>query len=333
MSLSSARSAVRGVFALQVVVAVLAFLLTLVITYLAITLFTHRASRHRSNRTSPKGTLAFLLLGILCLAIAQAATAASVALQTDTSSPISITHAFSLHYDTTNPNSSPSTTSTNLSFLNAVAFIPSTVALNGAVWLHSSHATSNGLAVGQPSWLSIALNTLLLTAMLGTGFASFGLAASSYTPASRYGTVLQDDRAARITYTVFRACVVGASISVSTEAIRRFKQVKNNSSRDVRCPHFMPSHPQTPKLTRFLPGRRAPDPDAPGAARGAPDPAAQRLHRRGHRAALGRRHVPDLERGCARGRGVPADYLRAVCGAVGVCDRRVGRVGDVEAGE
>jgi hypothetical protein len=46
--------------------------------------------------------------------------------------------------------------------------------------------------------------------------------------------VLQNNLSSRATYTAFRACVVAASISVATEAIRRFKQVKNHSSRDVR---------------------------------------------------------------------------------------------------
>lgn len=237
--------AVQGVFALHVIVTVLAFLLTLLITTLAILLFLRRSSRHRSNRTSPKGTFAFLFPGALCLAIAQAATAASVAQQANNSSPASITHAFSLHYPGSNNASSASTTSINLSFLNAFAFILSTVSLNGAVWLHASHATSNGLAVGQPSRLSIAGNTFLLAAMLGTGFASWGLTIAADTPNERYGNVLQDDTTSAILYTVFRACVVGSSISVSIEAIRRFVQVKNHSPRDVRFHSSSPSNPQT----------------------------------------------------------------------------------------
>jgi hypothetical protein len=178
MPLTSSPAAVRAVFALQVVVTVLAFLVFLIVASLAALLFLRRRSRHASRKTSPKGTFAFLSIGVLCLAIAQAATAASVALQTTSSSPASITHAFSLHYKGNSSNSAgeASTTSVNLSFLNAFAFIISTVCLNGAVWLHSSHATANGLAVGQPSRLSIVGNTLLLLVMTATGFASWGLA-------------------------------------------------------------------------------------------------------------------------------------------------------------
>lgn len=223
---------VQGVFALEVTVTVLAFLLTLLTTTLALLLFLRRSSRHRSNRTSPKGTFAFLFPGALCLTIAQAATAASVALQANSPSPISITHAFSLHHTGSN-NKNASRTSTNLSFLSAFASILSTTSLNGAVWLHASHATSNGLAVGQPSRLSIAANTLLLSSMLGTGFASWGLAIAAEKPHERYGSVLQNDTTTAILYTVFRACVVGASASVSVEAVRRFVQVKKHSSRDV----------------------------------------------------------------------------------------------------
>jgi hypothetical protein len=235
MSLTSTPATVRAVFALQVIVTVLAFLVFLIVASLAALLFIRRRSRHASGRTSPKGTFAFLSIGVLCLAIAQTATAASVALQTNSSSPASITHAFSLHYLGSSSNSAgeASTTSVNLSFLNAFAFIVSTVCLNGAVWLHSSHATANGLAVGQPSRLSIVGNTLLLLVMTATGFASWGLAMSSYTADQRYGNVLQDDLTSRTVYTVFRACVVGSTVSVAIEAIRRYVQVKNHSSRDV----------------------------------------------------------------------------------------------------
>lgn len=238
MSLSSAPSAVQGVFALQVVVAVLAFFLSLIISFVAFVLFIRRSSRHRDGRTSPRGTLAFLFPGALCLAIAQAATAASVGLQAQQSSPATVTHAFSLYYQGSSDSSNgSSTTIVNLGFLNAFAFIISTVCLNGAVWLHSSHATANGLAVGQPSRISIVGNSLLLLLMLGTGFASWGLAMSSYTANNSYSGVLQNDLPSRSVYTVFRTCVVAASISVSTEAIRRFVQVKNHSSRNVR---FLP---------------------------------------------------------------------------------------------
>jgi hypothetical protein len=237
MPFTSTTAEVRGVFALQVVVAVLAFLLTLAVSSLATILFIRRSSRHRSRRTSPRSTFAFLIPGILCLAIAQAATAARVALQANDSSPASITHAFSLYYQgssSSDTNSEASSTSVNLSFLNAFAFIISTICLNGAVWLHSSHATSNGLAVGQPSRISIIGNVLLLLLMAGTGFAAWGLAMSSYTANAPFGNVLQNNLSSRATYTAFRACVVAASVSVATEAIRRFEQVKNHSSRDVR---------------------------------------------------------------------------------------------------
>lgn len=239
MSLTSTTPAVRGVFALQVVVTVLAFLLTLVVSSLAAILFIRRRLRRRSRKTSPRGTFAFLFAGILCLAIAQAATAARIAQQTKSSSPASITHAFILYYhgsSSSDSNTEASSIAVNISFLNAFAFIISTICLNGAVWLHSSHATSNGLAVGQPSRISIIGNALLLLLMAATGFASWGLAMSSQTANAPYGNVLQNNLSSRATYTAFRACVVAASVSVAIEAIRRFKQVKNHSSRDVSRP-------------------------------------------------------------------------------------------------
>jgi hypothetical protein len=174
MSLTLASSTVYAIFTLQVVVTVLAFLVFINTTVLATLIFLRRTSRHASRETPPKGTFAFLILGILALAITQAATASNVAFQSNSSSPASITHAFSLHYQgsSTNALGSASTSSVSLSFLNAFAFIVSTVGLKGVVWLHSSHATANQLVVGQPSWLSIIGNKLLLLVMTATGFAS-----------------------------------------------------------------------------------------------------------------------------------------------------------------
>lgn len=281
MSLTSAPTSVRAVFALQVVVAVLAFFVFLIVASLAAILFIRRRSRHASRKTSPKGTFAFLSIGALCLAIAQAATAASVAQQTDSSSPASITHAFSLYYpgSSSNPAGEASKASVNLSFLNAFAFIIFTVCLNGAVWLHSSHATANGLAVGQPGRISIVGNTLLLLLMTATGFASWGLAMSSYTADQRYGNVLQDDLPSRAVYTAFRACVVVSTISVAIEAIRRFVQVKHHSSRDVRENDFTPITTAKITLTLRSLGLRATHPIPPGSARRARAHSAQHIHR------------------------------------------------------
>ncbi|KAM0711202.1 hypothetical protein Q7P35_001941 [Cladosporium inversicolor] len=251
MSLTSSPKSVQAVFALQVVVAVLAFLVFLITTSLAAILFLRRRTRHSQGKTSPRGTFAFLSIGVLCLAIAQAATAASVAQQTNTSSPASITHAFSLYYRGSSSNSpgETSTTSVNLSFLNAFAFIISTVCLNGAVWLHASHATSNGLAVGQPSRIDIIGNAILLLLMTATGFASWGLGVSSYTANQRYGNVLQDDLPSRAVYTVFRACVVVSTVSVAVESIQRYVQTKNHSSRNVSATTLR-TNPSTSPLTK-----------------------------------------------------------------------------------
>jgi hypothetical protein len=66
MSLTSVPATVRAVFALQVVVTVLAFLVFLIVASLAALLFIRRRSRHASRKTSPKGTFAFLSIGVLC---------------------------------------------------------------------------------------------------------------------------------------------------------------------------------------------------------------------------------------------------------------------------
>lgn len=330
MSLTSSPESVQAVFALQVVVAVLAFLVFMITVGLASLLFLRRRSRHSQGKTSPRGTFAFLSIGVLCLAIAQAATAASVAQQTNSSSPASITHAFSLHYRGSNSNSpgETSTTSVNLSFLNAFAFIISTVCLNGAVWLHASHATSNGLAVGQPSRIDVIGNTLLLLLMTATGFASWGLAMSSYTANQRYGNVLQDNLPSRAVYTVFRACVVVSTISVAVESIRRYVQIKNHGSRDVSAITSR-TKPSTPPLTKVSSGIRTPHPLPPSASRRTSPHSAQRLHHPRHSPPLGSRHLPELEHHNARSHCVPAHHLRPLRRSLGIRDCLLRRLADV----
>lgn len=340
MSLASTPATVRAVFALQVVVTVLAFLLFILVAGLATVLF-RRRSRQNSRKTSPRGTFAFLSVGVICLAIGQAATAASVAQQTNSSSPASITHAFSLYYQGSSSNSEGEATSTsvNLSFLNAFAFIISTVCLNGAVWLHSSHATANGLAVGQPSRISIVGNTLLLLLMTGTGFASWGLAMSSYTANARYGNVLQDDTASRAVYTVFRACVVFSSTSVAIEAIRRFVQVKNHSSRDVSSPvqsslSHQPFSNKRTIINAALPsGLRTPHPLAPRTPRSPHHHRPRHLHHSRHRSTLDIGHLSELESSDARSHCFPAHHLRPLRRVVGLCHRVLGRMEHVKAGQ
>jgi len=319
MSLTSAPASVQAVFALQVVVAGLAFLVFVITAGLATLLFLRRRSRHSQGKTSPRGTFAFLSIGVLCLAIAQAATAASVAQQTNSSSPASITHAFSLHYRGSSSNSpaETSTTSVNLSFLNAFAFIISTVCLNGATWLHASHATSNGLAVGQPSRIDIIGNTLLLLLMTVTGFASWGLAMSSNTADQRYGNVLQNDLPSRAVYTVFRACVVVSTISVSVESIRRYLQIKNHSARDVSALAVSTVYLKQ-SLTRMIPGIRTPNPLSSRLARRTSSHPSQHLHHPRHRAPLGSQHVPKLEHHDARSDFVPTYHLWCLRGSMGV---------------
>lgn len=331
MSLTTSPETVKAVFALQVVVAVLAFLVFIITAGLAALLFLRRRSRHSQGKTSPRGTFAFLSVGVLCLAIAQAATAASVAQQTNSSSPASITHAFSLHYRGSSSNSpgETSTTSVNLSFLNAFAFIISTVCLNGAVWLHASHATSNGLGVGQPSRIDIIGNTILLLLMTATGFASWGLAMSSYTADQRYGNVLQDDLPSRAVYTVFRACVVVSTISVAIESIRRYVQIKNHGSRNVSTT-TLPTKPSTPPLILTPPGVRTSYPLPPRAPRRPSPHLAQHLHHPRHRPPLGSRHLPELEHYDTRSYFVSTHYLRPLRGSLGVRDRVLGRMADVK---
>jgi hypothetical protein len=331
MSLTSAPASVQAILALQAAVAVLASLVFTVTAGLALLLFFRRRSRHSQGKASPRGTFAFLSIGVLCLAIAQAATAASVAQQTNSSSPASITHAFSLHYRGSISNSpgETSTTSVNLSNLNAFAFIVSTVCLNAAVWFHASHATNHGLAVGQPSRMDILGNTLLLLSMAATGFASWGLAMSSYTANERYGNVLQDDTLSRVVYTVFRACVVMSTISVAVESIRRYVQIGNHSSHDVSTNTFITGL-FGPPLTPRLPGIRTSHPLSPCLACRTSPPPTQRFHHPRHCSPLSSQYLSQLEYHDARSHFVLTHHLQPLRRSLGVRCCVLGWLADVK---
>lgn len=221
----------KGAFALDVLTAGLAFIICVTATILASRKQTYRsvsrASSSKSVRgTSPKGTYAFLIPGALFLAVAYSVASANVALSYNNNKLVPITEAYSLKYPhRTSLIKTATGAEVGLSFAKGITNIFATIMLNGAVWLHSSHVTSNGTGIGEPSFLSIIWNTVILLAMAGTGLASWGEALAVRSSSEGYSTVLDNDTVSRALYITFRCCVIVASVSVSVEAIKRYRQV------------------------------------------------------------------------------------------------------------
>ena len=231
MTFTDAPSSVHGVFALDVVTAALALVVCITSVFLASRKKTYRSPKGSGSRrgTSPKGTFSFLIPGVLFLSVAYALTSASVVLAYDDDQAIAITKAYTyLYSDSRNLSSSSTMTMVGLSFANGFCTMFSAILLTGAVWLHSSHVTSNGTDIGKPSTLSYIWNIFMLVVMSGTGLASWGRALSVRASGENYPTVLGDNVTSRALYITFRCCVIVASISVSVEAIKRYREVSAN---------------------------------------------------------------------------------------------------------
>ncbi|PIA90627.1 hypothetical protein CB0940_11433 [Cercospora beticola] len=250
MSMSGAPSAVRAIFALDVVTASLAFICLVIGILLTIRAFGLRSRSRNYDRVSrdtprhsPLGTFAFLLPGLALLCLAYSIAAATTALQYDASSPINITPAYAYYYSSASESSQASRVTSRLSFVNAFALILYSTLLTAAVWLHSSHVTSNGLGIGAPSLRDWIWNMFILAAILGTGLASWGQAISVRESAQGYSSVMQADSTSRALYAAFRCTVIAASTSVSVEVAGRYREVNANGP---------PSNSGRPILARLV---------------------------------------------------------------------------------
>lgn len=108
-----------------------------------------------------------------------------------------------------------------------------TVLLNGSVWIYSNHTCANGTGRAAPSFKSRVQNTVEMLAILATGMAMFGYGATVRARTSSWATTVSDDRITRILYILYRVVVVAATLSVSIEVLRRYFQIKANSSKSV----------------------------------------------------------------------------------------------------
>lgn len=254
-SLVSTSSSVKAFFAFDVIVAGLAAILGLIATSLFITrLKNKRPQYHEMGKNQPlKSTLAthaFLIPSLLFLCLEYATLAALVALQVRGGTDISITTGYSYSYGPVPPILKNAQTISNLSWTNEFAEIFFTLCLNGAVWLHSSHVTSNGTGVGQPSMISKIWNSIILILI-----AVFGLAAWSSGLYVRDGESLtypgavDTDLPTRALHITFRCIVVFSSLSVAIEVIRRWTKLNKNGIPNVRFPSLANANRSQTKLT------------------------------------------------------------------------------------
>lgn len=251
-SLTTATSSIRAVFSLDVIVSALALFLAIIAVILALTRHKRRNDQYHglsdSSSTPLKSTLAthfFLVPSLLFLCIEYASLAAIVGLQLHLSASTTITTGYS--YQALFSGTRSDDTIEGLSYTQQFAAIVFTTCLNGAVWLHSSHITSNGTGIGQPSTTSKIWNTVILSCIVGTGFAAWGWAISlKGTGISTYASAVQIDEVARALHVTFRCIVIFSSLSVAVEVVRKWTELDRNGTPGVSCCYF-------PILHRILP--------------------------------------------------------------------------------
>ncbi|KAI0025420.1 hypothetical protein F4780DRAFT_791066, partial [Xylariomycetidae sp. FL0641] len=235
----------QAVFALDVATAGLAALLAALAAAPTLTQVARRRRRRlttgggggggRPPLKTPLGTYLFLFPAVACFFLAYALRFASDLLQTR-SGPRDLRGGgdLGLRGRPASAHAGPGVAA--LSYAAAFAAIFFTFTLNGGVWLHASHVLSNGKRdAGAPGTFSKVWNSLVLAAIAGTGLAAWGraLAADRGGSNNEYGRVVEHERGVRILYAVYRAVVVGATLSVAAQTLARFLDVRRSCAKDI----------------------------------------------------------------------------------------------------
>lgn len=255
VAIGSTQSAFQAVFALDLCTAVIALTL---FCLAAIPTFGRLKERRLSlptkstnNGTPLKttlGTYLFLFPALFCLFAAYTFQFIQDLLLT--SGDIQYNGNLGLKARLSADNTAYPTSTSVLSFATALALIFTTILLNGGVWIHSNHVTSNGTGVSGPSTTSKIINTIELLLMLTLGVAAWGrgMYIRSTLPdgSNTWSNTVQVDQVARALYTAFRCVVIAASLSVSFEVLKRYTFIKNNSSKNVSPPNQPNANPDHP---------------------------------------------------------------------------------------
>ncbi|KAL1647627.1 hypothetical protein SLS61_007257 [Didymella pomorum] len=244
MGITNTTSTVQAIFALHVATAGLAFLMLVTAGLVFLKQLKSGTSRlggwkrfsHNAGvpRHSSLGTHFWLMSGLFNLMVAYAAHAAIVALQTRINSPFSITSMYSYpSYGGAN-----AVTGANygkdisiLSFLYQFASILVEISIVGAIWMHANHLECNGTGLKAPGFISWIWNQFWILAMLGLGFAAWGLAyvrRGSGNSALYFLSILSSSYITRTIFVTYVAVTIAASTSATIEAILCLGGVKKN---------------------------------------------------------------------------------------------------------
>lgn len=250
------RTSYQAVFALDVVTAAGALVLLILATRptfkrIAARRFTSpsKSGSRDAPLKTPLGTYLFLWPALLCLFIAYTARFVNDLLRTTGRIAYAADSGWNGRSQYDIERFDLATSISALSFTTTLATIFFTVLLNGGVWVHSSHVQDNGTGISTPKMKSKIWNTLIMSAMLGTGVGAWGRGTSvrdigngSLGPDAllSWSNVLQHDQITRIVYIVHEAIVVAASLSVTAEVLQEYKTTNTNahsvSSLPLRTP-------------------------------------------------------------------------------------------------
>ncbi|KZM20859.1 uncharacterized protein EKO05_0007797 [Ascochyta rabiei] len=244
MAITNTTSTVQAIFALHTATAGLALLMLVTAGLVFLKQLKSGTSRpggwkrfsHSVGvpRHSSLGTHFWLMSGLFCLMVAYAAQAAVVALQTMINSPFSITSAYSYpSYGTSNvvTGANYSKDISILSFLYQFASILVNVCIVGAIWMHANHLECNGTGIRAPGFISWIWNQFWILAMLGLGFAAWGLAYTrrgNGNDALYFLSILSSSYITRSVYVAYVAVTIAASTSATLEALLCLTGVKKN---------------------------------------------------------------------------------------------------------
>ncbi|KAE8866872.1 hypothetical protein PTNB73_04966 [Pyrenophora teres f. teres] len=250
MAITNTTSAVQAIFSLHVITAGSALLLSLAAIFVLLRQLSGGPGQPRTFRKftrstdikhSSLATHLFLLLGLSTLFIAYATQSSIVALQSRLSSPFSITSAYAYPQYTApygfNPSIHYAKILSILSFTYQCATILLNTAIVGAIWITANYLQNNGTGIREPGKVSWVLNGAWMAAILGLGFASWGLGLvkrGSGDAAVVYGDLVQGDHMVRTLYVVYMAVVIAASTSVTIEAVLCWIGVRKNGFAGTR---------------------------------------------------------------------------------------------------
>ncbi|KAK5163352.1 uncharacterized protein LTR77_010725 [Saxophila tyrrhenica] len=245
VQLSSKPSSFQAVFALDLITSAIALaFLALATKPTFVRIKRRRFSTPGRDRGAPLkttlGTYLFLYPGLFCFFLAYTLTWVADLLKS--SGSINYNGEMQLHGRFPVSNTSFQRSSAILSWTVALASIFFTALINGGVWIYSSHLLANGTFKKSPSTISRIWNTFIISAILATGLAAWGLGMSHRSSGTTWSDAVYDNSTTRALFVAYRAVVIGASLSVSFETLWNYFDVNSNSSKDSS---------ERPHLARF----------------------------------------------------------------------------------